>query len=140
MIKPGLIITCLLFAGQAVADTVLAVRTIRPGGIIMARDVVVEAGNTAGAASDPAEVIGQEARVSLYAGRPIALGNVGPPALVERNQIVPMVFEVNGLRISTEGRSMSRAGAGDFVRVMNLSSRTTVSGRVMPDGRIFVSQ
>ncbi len=140
MIKTGLIITCLLFAGQAVADTVLAVRTIRPGGIIMARDVVVEAGNTAGAASDPAEVIGQEARVSLYAGRPIALGNVGPPALVERNQIVPMVFEVNGLRISTEGRSMSRAGAGDFVRVMNLSSRTTVSGRVMPDGRIFVSQ
>ncbi len=140
MIRTGLIITCLLFAGQAVADTVLAVRTIRPGGIIMARDVVVEAGNTAGAASDPAEVIGQEARVSLYAGRPIALGNVGPPALVERNQIVPMVFEVNGLRISTEGRSMSRAGAGDFVRVMNLSSRTTVSGRVMPDGRIFVSQ
>ncbi len=140
MIRTGLIITCLLFAGQAVADTVLAVRTIRPGGIIMARDVVVEAGNTAGAASDLAEVIGQAARVSLYAGRPIALGNVGPPALVERNQIVPMVFEVNGLRISTEGRSMSRAGAGDFVRVMNLSSRTTVSGRVMPDGRIFVSQ
>ena len=135
-----LTITFCLLADLAVADVVTAARTLRPGDIISAADVAVKTGDLVGTASRPEQLIGLEARVSLYAGRPIALGDVGPPALVERNQIVPLVFEQNGLRISTEGRSLSRAGAGDFVRVMNLTSRTTVSGRVMPDGRIMVSQ
>lgn len=138
--KLGLILTCLLLANQAVADIMLAARTIRPGGIITAQDVMVKAGELVGAASSPDQLVGSEARVTLYAGRPIALSDIGPPALVKRNQIVPLVFQQNGLRISTEGRSLSRAGAGDFVRVMNLSSRATVSGQVMPDGRIYVSQ
>lgn len=138
--KLGLILTCLLLANQAVADIMLAARTIRPGGIITAQDVMIKAGELVGAASSPDQLVGSEARVTLYAGRPIALSDIGPPALVKRNQIVPLVFQQNGLRISTEGRSLSRAGAGDFVRVMNLSSRATVSGQVMPDGRIYVSQ
>ncbi|WP_299847482.1 flagellar basal body P-ring formation chaperone FlgA [uncultured Roseovarius sp.] len=138
--KLPLIIACLLVANQATADIMLAARTIRPGGIITAEDVLVKAGELVGTASSPDQLIGSEARVTLYAGRPIALADIGPPALVKRNQIVPLVFQQNGLKISTEGRSLSRAGAGDFVRVMNLSSRATVSGRVMPDGRIFVSQ
>ena len=135
-----LTITLCLLAELATADVVTAARTLRPGDIITTADLMVKTGELVGTASRPEQLIGLEARVSLYAGRPIALGDVGPPALVERNQIVPLVFEQNGLRISTEGRSLSRAGAGDFVRVMNLSSRTTVSGRVMPDGRIMVSQ
>ena len=135
-----LTITLCLLADQAAADVVTAARTLRPGDIITTADLMVKTGELVGTASRPEQLIGLEARVSLYAGRPIALGDVGPPALVERNQIVPLVFEQNGLRISTEGRSLSRAGAGDFVRVMNLSSRMTVSGRVMPDGRIMVSQ
>ncbi|MEO3413225.1 flagellar basal body P-ring formation chaperone FlgA [Roseovarius sp. CAU 1744] len=136
----GLILASLLLANQAAADTVLAARTIRPGTVITAGDLVTKDGDIAGVASHPTQLIGSEARVSLYAGRPIALADTGPPALVERNQIVPIIFQRNGLRISTEGRSLSRAGAGDVVRVMNLSSRTTVSGKVMPDGRIMVSE
>ena len=136
----GLIITCLFVANQAAADIMLAARTIRPGGIISAQDVMIKAGDLIGTASSPEQLIGFEARVTLYAGRPIQVSDVGPPALVKRNQIVPLIFQGNGLKISTEGRSLSRAGAGDFVRVMNLSSRTTVSGRVMPDGRILVSE
>ena len=138
--KTGPIIIGLFLASPCAADMVLATRTIRANSIITAQDVVVKEGDMAGAASSPDQLIGSEARISLYAGRPIALADVGPPAVIERNQIVPLVFQQNGLRISTEGRSLSRAGAGDYVRAMNLSSRTTVSGRVLPDGRILVSQ
>lgn len=134
------VILTFLAANQAAADTVLAARTIRPGTVITARDLIVKPGYVTGMASNPTDLIGAEARVSLYAGRPIALADTGPPALVERNQIVPIVFQQNGLVISAEGRSLSRASAGETVRVMNLSSRTTVSGRVMPDGRVFVSK
>lgn len=134
--------TILFFAltAPAMADTVLAARTIRAQTIIGPGDVVVKSVEVPGAATTPDAVIGKEARVSLYAGRPIRRSDIGQPALVDRNQIVPLVFERNGLRITTEGRSLGRAGAGEPVRVMNLSSRNTVSGRVLPDGRIMVSQ
>jgi len=59
---------------------------------------------------------------------------------VDRNQIVPLVFKQGGLSITAEGRSLSRAAAGEIVRVMNLSSRTTVSGIVLANGSIQVSK
>jgi flagella basal body P-ring formation protein FlgA len=36
--------------------------------------------------------------------------------------------------------ALARAGAGDYVRVMNLSSRVTISGRVTASGLIEVSR
>nr|WP_306153124.1 flagellar basal body P-ring formation chaperone FlgA [Roseovarius sp. MMSF_3281] len=130
----------LALGAPAMADTVLAARTIRAQSIIGPGDVMVKPVEIPGAATTPEAVIGLEARVSLYAGRPIRMGDLGKPALVDRNQIVPLIFERNGLRITTEGRSLGRAGAGEVVRVMNMSSRNTVSGRVLPDGRIMVSR
>lgn len=131
---------CLCLAGPAAADTVVAACTIRPQTILSAADLSLKPGEVAGGLEDPALIIGMETRVALYAGRPVRAGDVGPPAVIERNQIVPLVFERNGLRISTEGRSLDRAGPGDVVRVMNLSSRSTVSGRVTAEGRVMVSQ
>lgn len=135
-----LAIFLLLTPAPVLADMILAAHTIRAQSIITAQDLVVKPGTAGGAASDPDQLIGTEARVSLYAGRPIHLSDVGPPAVVERNQIVPLIYQQNGLRIATEGRSLSRAGPGEYVRVMNMTSRSTVSGRVLPDGRVMVSQ
>ncbi|MEM9126779.1 MAG: flagella basal body P-ring formation protein FlgA, partial [Pseudomonadota bacterium] len=42
------------------------------------------------------------------------------------------------LSITTEGRALGRGAAGDRIRVMNLSSRTTVTGLIRPDGQIEV--
>ncbi|RKF13044.1 flagella basal body P-ring formation protein FlgA [Roseovarius spongiae] len=128
-----------LAAPPAAADTVVAARTIRAQTLIGAQDVAVKKGDVVGAVSDVDTVIGQEARVALYAGRPIRPGDVGPPALVERNQIVALIYAAGGVAIQTEGRSLSRAGPGERVRVMNLASRLTVSGHVLPDGRVQVS-
>jgi flagella basal body P-ring formation protein FlgA len=81
-----------------------------------------------------------EARVALYPGRPVQAHHVQPPTLIERNQIVPLVYAHGGLQILTEGRALSRAGAGEYVRVMNLVSRATVTGRVTADGQIEVTR
>ena len=134
-----LAIAACLMAAPAAADTVLAARTIRAQTLISPQDLVVKDVDVIGAISDPALIAGQEARVALYAGRPIRPGDVGPPALVERNQIISLVYDQSGLSITAEGRSLSRAGPGETVRVMNLSSRITVSGQVMSDGRVLVS-
>ena len=97
-----------------------------------------ESGEILGVFEDPSLVVGQEARKSLYPGRPIKLGDVGAPALVDRNQIVSLTFAGNGLTIETEGRALDRAGVGEKLRVMNMGSRTTVTGTVMPDGTVRV--
>lgn len=140
MKRVALLFLLLASAPAAQADMVVAAHTIRAQTIIRAGDLVVKPGEMTGVADAPDLLIGQEARIAIYAGRPIRLSDVGPPAVIERNQLVPLVFMGGGLRISAEGRSLERAGAGDMVRVMNMSSRATVSGRVQPDGRVMVSQ
>ncbi|QYX57094.1 flagellar basal body P-ring formation protein FlgA [Roseovarius sp. SCSIO 43702] len=129
-----------LLASPAQAESVLAARTLRAQTIVTAQDLVVKDVEIVGAARSIDEIIGRETRIALYAGRPVRPGDVGPPAVVERNQIVPLVFDRGGLRITSEGRSLMRAGPGERIRVMNLASRITVMGRVRADGRVFVSE
>ncbi len=122
----------------AMAQTVVVTNPLRAQQIVTAEALGLIEQATAGAFSDPAEVIGMEARVNLYPGRPVRFSDVGPPAIVERNQIVVMVYRYGALSISTDGRALDRAGVGERVRVMNLDSRLTVSGTVRPDGSVEV--
>lgn len=142
MIRLGIIalsVVACLVPEMLRADIVIATRTIRAQSIVIPDDVSVTEGVMTGVAVDPAEVIGQETRKAIYAGRPIRLTDIGPPAVIERNQIVPIVFQKNGLQITVEGRSLSRAAPGDQIRVMNMSSRNTVNGWVSPGGTVFVA-
>ncbi len=134
----ALVAILILAALPAVADTVVPVRTIRAREIIGPADIRVAPETVAGAVGDPARVIGREARTTLYAGRPIMAGHTAEPALVGRNEVVPLVFLRGGLRIVTEGRALGRGAEGEILRVMNLTSRTTVFGRVTADGSIEV--
>lgn len=141
MIRAGLILLALTgaaWAGAARADIVVPARNIPARSLIAAADLVLRAGEVPGALADPERIAGMEARVALYANRPIRPGDIGPPAVIERNQIVALVYSRNGLSITTEGRALDRAGPGDVVRVMNLASRTTVSARITPDGSAHV--
>ena len=123
----------------AAAETVVPVRTIRAQEVISPLDLQLRGTDIAGAFTDIEQVAGLEARVALYPGRPVRLTDVGPPAVIERNQVVPLIYASGGLMIRTEGRALDRAGVGDWVKVMNLASRSTVMGKVQPDGSISVS-
>ena len=128
----------ILTAPELGAEILVPVRTIRAKEIIGAADFIVKDVAVAGALTDLHELIGQEARVALYPGRPVRAGDIGPPAIVGRNDIVTLVFVQGLLRIMTEGRSLGRGAAGETIRAMNLSSRTTVTGRIQSDGSIEV--
>ncbi|MFV2035181.1 MAG: flagellar basal body P-ring formation chaperone FlgA [Halocynthiibacter sp.] len=94
----------------------------------------------AGTLHFPQQAIGLEALVVLYAGRPIRANDVGPAAVIERNQIVTLIYQQGALIIATEARALGRAGPGDRLRVMNLASRSTVSGRVGVNGSVYAGQ
>lgn len=130
----------LFLAFPAVADTVVPARTIRAHAIITEMDVTLVSSATANGYTRAVDVVGQEARVVLYPGRPILFDDIGPPAVVTRNQLVRVQFFGNGLSIMTEGRALERGAVGDNVRIMNLSSRATLFGQVQQDGSIHVKQ
>lgn len=131
-------ISAALIAFPVFADTVVPARTIRPHQIITEMDVTFAAGNLTSGFARLSDVIGQEARVALYAGRPILVGDIGPPAVIDRNQIVALRYNANGISIATEGRALERGAVGDRIRVMNLGSRATLFGQILNDGTIQV--
>lgn len=134
------IITLLVLSPTVLnADVLTSTRVIRPDTIIEPQDITVLAKAFPGAIKPGEKIVGLEARNTLYPGRPIRIDDVGPVALVKRNQHVKLVFRYGGLIISTEARALQRGAIGDVVRVMNLSSRTTVSGQVTQDGSVVVS-
>ncbi len=131
------LLLCLL-AGPAFADSMVASRTIKAQTVLAAEDVTPVAAEIPGAIATADQAIGRETKVTLYAGRPIRAEDLGAPTLVDRNQKVTLLFQTGGLTISVDGRALDRGGAGDPIRVMNLSSRQTVTGTVSDDGTIRV--
>ena len=125
-------------AGALAAGTVVTTRTIPARSVLGPGDLAVVERTVAGAIGDPEAAIGLEARVILYAGRPVRAGDLGPPALIDRNGLVTLRYRQGALTITAEARALSRAGAGERVRVMNLGSRNIVTGRVLEDGSVLV--
>jgi flagellar basal body P-ring formation protein FlgA len=129
----------LIFTSQlAWAEILVPVRTIRAREVISREDLAPKDVTVVGALSNPDDIVGFEARIALYPGRPIRPGDIGTPAVIDRNDIVRLTFLQGQLRIATEGRSLGRGAPGDVVRAMNISSRMTVSGRIQADGSIEV--
>ena len=69
---------------MAMADSLVATRTIRAQSVVQADDVTLVAATIPGALTATDGALGLEARVAIYAGRPIKAGDLGPPTLLER--------------------------------------------------------
>jgi flagellar basal body P-ring formation protein FlgA len=121
------------------ADTVVATRTIRAHSVLTPQDLAIKPIAMIGTFDDPALLVGMETRTALYAGRPIREGDIGPPAIIDRNQIVTLLYRQGALTITAEARSLGRGGIGDTLRVLNMSSRMTVEGRIQVDGSVLVN-
>lgn len=127
-----------MLAAPVSADTVVATRTIRAQSQIGETDVTLSATQIVGGIDQLSGVIGKEARVTLYAGRPVQAKDVGPVAIVDRNQLITLSYFQSGLHITAEGRALARGGVGDRIRIMNLTSRATLSGTIQADGSVIV--
>ncbi len=126
-------------AADARAGGVVATRAIPGGAVIAAADVLATDDVRPGGVADVAQAIGQEARITIYPGAPVLEAHLRPPALVERNTLVEMFFESGFLSIRAGGRALDRGALGERVRVMNLESRSIVSGVVTAPGSVSVA-
>lgn len=138
--KSILLSSCSLLFLMATASNadIVAKRTIRAQAILTEDDLTIRAGASSNAETELLEFVGMETREVLYAGRPISRSQLGEPAIVQRNEIVQMIYLTGSVQIVTEGRALGRAALGETIRVMNLGSRTTVSAQVEGPARVRV--
>lgn len=135
-ISPCLI---LIFAAHsATAEILVPAIPIRAGTIIQDEHIEVLAGVKDNALDEPAQAVGLQAKRNLYPGRPIMQADLRPPAVIRRNSIVEIIYQVAGLRITTSGRAIEEASIGESVRVINSSSRRTIEGVAVGVNKVTV--
>jgi flagella basal body P-ring formation protein FlgA len=127
-----LIISILLFAGEASSGGLVARRTIPAGEALSAENA-----EDTGGALPPEDWIGKEVRRTLYAGQIIDPTGLRSPRLVFRNRTAEVRFVAEGLEMSMTGRVMQDGGAGDIVEIMNLESKKLIQGIVTEEGWIL---
>lgn len=132
------LLVLLLFALPARAETVVAARDLRVGTRLVADDLLLADAKTRAGFADPMVLVGLEMRATVYAGHPILASQVGAPILVARNQNVALIYLNGPVLIVTEGRALGQGTEGEFVKVLNATSRKTVTGMVLADGSVLV--
>lgn len=130
-----------VFAGETVAITN---RVIYPGEAIPAdalKEVVLREGKLPPSAVAMAitDIEGKVARRTLLPGRYIPMAAIRDAWLVELGASVQLVFISGALTISTAAVTLQPGVAGDMVKVRNIDSGKVLSGTVMADGSIRVS-
>ena len=117
------------------ASSLVAKEVIRAGDTVTAANISTEAGDMVDA-DNP--LIGREVRRTVYVGQELTLDDTRPARLVRRNQLVTVKFVSGALEITTTGRAMGEATAGETISILNLSSKKIVSGEVQSEGWVLV--
>lgn len=116
------------------ASSLVASEVIRSGALVTPANTSLESGDAPAADED---VLGREARRTIYAGQAITMDNTRPARLVSRNQIVTVKYIKGGLEITTTGRAMGEAALNEPVSVLNLQSKQMVQGIVQESGWVL---
>jgi len=117
---------------------------IYPGDIIregMLTDVPLDdaAGRAGSFADTHAALVGKMAKRTLLPGRLIATIAVENPRAVSNGAQIKLIYRDGPLSIVTFAMALDNGAVGDTIRVRNADSGTIISGVIMPDGSVSVS-
>jgi len=132
---------------QAIAPTeaTLAVpvldHAVAKGDLLAAGDFTMQPVPLAQARAAPRlkDMVGMEAARALSAGAMLRSSDLIRPQLVRRGEPVTIALRDGGLAITTAGRALGSGAAGDFIRIVSLSTNRTLDGIVESTGTVRVS-
>ena len=121
---------------------VLLRHAVARGAVLRADDLVVEERELTGVPSSVvttlADVVGKETRAALPANAPITLTALASPLLVRRGDVVTIIVETPGMRLSTPGEALEPGAAGAQIRVRNRKSQQEIAAQVVERGIVLV--
>ena len=90
--------------------------------------------------ADYKAIVGKVARVTLLAGRPVAVSDVRSAYEFKQGARIPIIFRTPGIEIVAWGIALGAGAVGDYISVRNIKSGTTVTGRITGGGAVSVSR
>ncbi len=131
------------YSGTAVAtvDAVMVARPVERGEVLRTSDLVIgrlpkRQGTAIG---DMRAAVGWAARRALRPGDPLHETDLMKPLIVHRDDIVVIVYEAPGLRLTLRGKARQDGTLGAAVNVVNMESKRLLQGVVSGPGRVTVS-
>jgi flagellar basal body P-ring formation protein FlgA len=124
------------------AEYVAAAVPLAQGQAIDATQLVVLKGDLAslpnGVVTDMAQAVGRSSNVSLAAGAPLRLDGLKSKPVVQQGQMVRVVSNGAGFKVSAEGRAIGTAGEGQVVQVRTPGG-AVISGIAQAGGTVEVA-
>jgi flagella basal body P-ring formation protein FlgA len=109
------------------ADVVVTARPVSRGQVLQAADVRLEnldlAQQPAGVFTDPQPLLGKLTTAAFPAGFVLRTDHLRAPFAVTYGQVVRIVFQGDGFRVSSEGRALGNAATGEQVQVRAASGK-----------------
>jgi flagella basal body P-ring formation protein FlgA len=130
-------------AAVATVDVVTALRPLDRGEIVTAAELTVmripARQSLAGSATAPADLTGLAARRAIRAGLPLSVSDFAAPNLVNRGEIVTIVYRKSGLLLTTRGKALENGAKDTAIPVVNLSSNRVLTAIVTDRGAVEVA-
>lgn len=120
----------------------ISTRAMPAGYVLSAADIVVRSGDLstlpANIVTDPSQAIGKTVKNGFSAGQALRSDQLLTPWAVQQGQSVKTVSNGPGFSVSSSGKALNNAAAGQSVQVRTESGQT-VSGIARPGGIVEVA-
>lgn len=87
---------------------------------------------------DPAGAIGQELKTTLQPGSILFSSLLKAPRVIKRGDMVVILAESGGIRVSVTGKARSSGGQGDLIKVKNMMSRKEIYAKIINQDQVQV--
>ena len=118
--------------------TVAKDQPLGPENITLSREPMAQA--TGMFLGDMDQVAGMCARRNLRANQRLTLGDIAPPALIHRGDIVTVVLTRGRVKVTAKAIADEDAPLAGRIRLTNMSSRTQLTGTVYGPGLVLINQ
>lgn len=127
---------------KATMDVVVASSNIKRGALLDKENLTIEKISVGRGykkyLNDFGLVVGLSATRNIRAGSPMKAGFAEKQALVRAGEIVTMVAESGSMRITTRGHAKQDGNIGEWIKVVNMESKKTISAMVSGPGEVIV--
>lgn len=127
---------------EALADMVVAARTLERGEVLSASDLSVAKRDLSlargGYLKEPDEAVGLRVKATMRANTPVRKDNLEKVPVVKSGQLVTILAENDVVRVTASGRAKGAGAPGDVITVQNLSSQKEIAARVVDAATVKV--
>ena len=89
--------------------------------------------------TDTRDLIGKAVKRRTAAGQTLRASDVQNPVIVEKGNLVTIVYKSPNMTLSAEGRALNHGGQDDTIQVLNTRSNRNLRARVIGPNQVIVS-